>query len=498
MRDISIINLILLLVADLQEIRQARKFLHLQIRKSENKVDHTTEENQNSPYKIFTEGFRNGTRCFLFFSAVRILGRKISKSLHPSRVISKYLKHIPVISENDLVHFSKFVSILISSKPFVKTIILKVIEVFKNTSLTEKEKLIASSLANFVVCGLSIYLYFPKAFFLHTVSWFYCIYGIEYSYRLFEKKQLKRIERNAVKDNSVSAFQTSSLLTTVFTYTENKSWLMFPLAVSYTWREYIVNPKNVHDLALKFFKFVGDRFSNVLINGDLIACLRCYLLTEVNIKLTFKNLFLVSLPNSYFDIFKFVLPLTIVKYLSQNINKDNKKHDKDTSNKVQLFKKILKESIKFTTFLTAVPTLLYVLTSILFSYTYKFRQIYGYELRIIGFIGGLFAYMYRGKKRYYSEEMILTNREAWLSIIRETIIASTNVAYIKNRTNKLIIPEYMENIDRAAFSLGLATIITIQEYLSNYPVLSKDIFSDAKVLSWIYKKVQHSNMFLLN
>ncbi|CUM55098.1 unnamed protein product [Debaryomyces fabryi] len=499
MQNINILNWILLLLTDVHEIYQIQHFFYPRILNDKIKICQNNDANsQNQIFRLLMKGIRNGTRSFIFFFSIGNLARKILKHLSNSRMSKSFkILHL-AISEYDVVQFSKFISLLISSKPFIKAIVLKSFKTFKTDSLSEKEKLVGSSLASIISCVVSVYFYYPKAFLLHTVSWFYFVFGVDYGYRLFEHKQLKKIEYNEVQGVSVNDLQRKSILVKSFNHLRNKSWLIFPLAVSYTWKEYIMYPENVHDLVHKYFGFINNSLSGTFIEGDMLSLLRCSSTSNVRIKLNFKTLFTRNLPQIYSEVLKYAFPLMVAKHLKQNINIYNNTCEKHKFNILHMLKTALKESVKFTTFFTAVPTLLFILTSFFSQY----KSTHGYKLRVIGFIGGLFAFLYRRGKcnrfRGSSENTALTNREFWLTIFRETVIASTSVAYMKGQTKKNKGFRNMENIDRVAFIIGLSTIICIQDYLSKYSEIMEYIFKDAKFLSRLNNIVESSSLFLFN
>lgn len=500
MKSLKILNWILLLVTDAQEIHQIEKFLYSKIVKYKIKVYQNNEPNcQKEIYRLLMKGIRNGTRSYFFFFFIGNLMRKFLKLMSKLRIMPDIFNSLNLaISENDVIQFSKFISLLISSKPFIKAIILKLSKASKTDSLSDKEKLIGSLFANVISCVVSVYFYYPKAFLLHTVSWFYFIFGVDYGYRLFEHKQLDKIACNEVQGISTNDLQRKSLLVKSFRYLRNKSWLIFTLTVSYTWKEYIMHPENVHDLVQKYFGFINNRLSGTFSEKDMLDLLRCSLTSNVKIKLNFKSLFTTSLPQMFFEVFKIVFPLMIAKHLKQYINNDIRINEKDKFNMSHVLKTVLKESAKFTMFFIGMPILLFVLTSFFAQY----KSLHVYKLRVIGFIGGLFAFLYRGKgpnqSRGCSENSTLTNRDFWLTILRETIIASTSVAYMKCQKTKDKRFRSMENIDKAVFIIGLSTIICIQDYLSKYSGIMEDIFRDAKFLSVLNNIVENSSLFLFN
>lgn len=347
---------------------------------------------------------------------------------------------LPYLQNRTISQFATFASCLISMKSPLTRLAIE----FGDAHNT-KQKIAVSLAINTFVSSCAVW-FFPPGFVLSNASWFYFFFGVDYTYKLFENKHLAR-----EKDEKIKCEVNHSIIDAL----THKSWLLFAICSSFTWQYYIQQPTRAHGLPTKLFDFVGDKLSAGLYEKNVVTLLRG------NSRHLSSTRVLAAVPRCYFSVLKVAAGLIAAKIVIQW-------KDKQTEQVSKRLKSSLYLIIKLATFMAGVPTLA-ILMTIIFKANKKTH------LRIIGFVSGLLAYMYRGEERTStSPDVPLTNRDAWVNMFRETVIASMTSQTFETTFAKF------------AFLAGLSAIFTIRDYeiLTQRPT----VLSDAKFLTFLSRE----------
>ncbi|CUM67394.1 uncharacterized protein PRCAT00005088001 [Priceomyces carsonii] len=346
-------------------------------------------------------------------------------------------------------------------------------------------KTIISIICNFAISFTSVYFYFPRKFLLHTFSWFYFVFGLDYGYKLFEKIQLDKLNKR-LKSSSTDKLSMKEPDLRLFIDLLQKSWLIFPFCFSFLWKFYITEPERVHGLPMKLFSLMNQQFNLATGSSDFISELRSLFYNNHRFDPQFSGILLKALPSCFITLMKMIIPVIFAKNILKYL-KGGHKFELEIKSILDLFMATIRESLKLTLFLAGVPFSSFVLTTILAPLMAADKR----SLQIIGFISGSLAIIYKGKKRtdFDPDSLVcFTNREAWLNILREVTIAATSPCLLQSSN--------MELLDRLSFAAGLTTILSIYDYQAILNNPARSVLKDAKFLSFLSRLVDESNMFL--
>lgn len=416
---------------------------------------------KNNLHRSFIDCTRDGLRKFLkVYLYVSALGLSVRQALSVAKKLLKTQK-ITTVDVRVIKQFAMFSSLVVSSRPLFKEILKK------NSNKGENNvKCTKDFAANLLASAIAVSFY-PKTLLLETASLWYLFFGIEYSYRLFEHRIL---QLNNLNDEISDTGDNTPLSQKLYTFLSRKSWLFFPISSSIFWKNFIQEPTRAHELPSKIFNSVGEELKFTDVGDNLVTLLRINLPLRKSLQNVKWSQLIRQVPSSYLVALKLSSLMIAFKMLLQH---DNLRKSLKNLSLYEVLKKYVKETLKLSTLIGGVPLIAFLLT----TFVLQFAVIGPNSLRLIGFISGLVTVIYRGRKRMPEEKDIkieTTNRAAWLTMLRETLIAS-----IAGQPSAGI-------VSKVAFLFGLATLFCIYDLEAD----SKEddaVFSDAKFLRYLKK-----------
>lgn len=303
-------------------------------------------------------------------------------------------------------------------------------------------------------------LVYPGSFLLETVSLWYLFFGIEFGFRLFDHRQI-----NSNTDLTKQKEEVSKVAQKFHKFTRGKSWLLFCISSSMFWRNFILNPTKAHGLPSQIYSVV---LGNVKLNGkDFASALRSQVrLGGLLRSLNWSNL-LRQLLGSYIRALGVSTFMITIKKVLQN---EKVREDLKTKSAGVVLMNSIREALKLSVLIGGVP-IVSLATSIL---VLQCSQLTSDSLSTMGFASGTLAAIYRGRNRKLEENSILlevTNRGAWLVMLRETLIAALS----GNR--------HAEAISRIALASGFTALLTLDCLESQKE--EAIVFHDAKLLRYL-------------
>lgn len=305
-------------------------------------------------------------------------------------------------------------------------------------------------------------LVYPNGFLLETVSLWYLFFGIEYGYRFFEHRQI--CSNTDLKDKKKEVVKVAQKL---HEYTAGKSWILFCISSSMFWRSFILDPTKAHGLPSQIYTLV---LGNVKLNGkDFASALR----NQAHLRSLLRSLnwskLLQQFFGSYIRAFGVSAFMITVKKVLQN---EKVRDDLKTKSAGDVLMETIRELLKLSVLVGGVPIISLAATILVLQYS----PLTSASLCTIGFASGTLAAIYRGRQRNPEETSILlemTNRGAWLVMLRETLIAALS----GNR--------HAEAISRVALTSGFTALFTLDCLQSENE--EEKVFHDAKLLRYLLK-----------
>lgn len=405
-----------------------------------------TSHNESLPDTVRTN-IRKFVKVYLWING---LGFGAKQILHVAQQVL-VLKQLPVVNVAVLRAFALFASLLVSTRPIFK----KVLE-FAGPQAAE-------ILGNLAASAVAVQFY-PKEFIFETGAIWYFSFGLEYLYKLYESRQLRHEKNGSISPESLGR--------KLYEAVRQRSWLLFPVASAIYWKNFVLEPTRAHDLPTKLFTAVGEKLQIYPLDTDLIAALRGAGNTRKLSQYGGWSHLLGRVPGAYFVAVKLAVVLISVKtFVIQNakLREDLKLH---SPQEVAVSRAC--EAVKLSVLLGGVPLTSYLLTTLVLRHKVLGPQ----KLRMIGFVAGLIASIYKGRPREAGETDIsleTTNRGAWIGMLRESIIAS------------LVAQPGFDRYARVAFVAGLASVFLVQDYekRSKEETEKEVVFGDAPFLSYL-------------
>lgn len=404
-----------------------------------------SKESPKDPVDVARDSIRKFVKVYLYVTA---LGVSVWQVLS---VVEKVLQtgKISVPGLQNIRKLALFASLLLSLRPLAKKMLQN------GTSTNSKHEIAANLLASTIAVS-----FYPSSFLLETTSLWYLFFGIEYGYRLFEHRQLRASSEEMESNRSIFQKLHSSL--------SQKSWLLFSVSSSIFWRNFILEPPRAHGLPTQIFTTVLEKIRLTGARDDLLTILR----KNAQAKKALTHLrwrpLLGELPSSYLKGLRVSALMIAFKSLIQH--EDLRERLKNLS-LYEVVRKYVLETLKLSALIAGVPITSIMLT----TFFLQFGPISSRGLSVIGFTSGLIAVLYRGRKRLPEEKDVkieTTNRGAWLTMLRETLIAS-----ITGQPGA-------ETISRVAFLAGLAALFSINDLEADCNE-DDEVFHDSKVIRYL-------------